>query len=147
MKNLSESKEAWAELPKYVDTENEVVIVEDRLDKRGVVYKDLLAKKVEMREFRLAEPPEKKLVFDVLDTAMRGDGKRAVEMVTKIEMGQDAYMFFGLMVSQAVKKMEMGNRKARKVISLLAKTDLLMKSSSQEPWLLVKRVLVLVSQL
>ena len=145
VKDLGENKEAWGELPKYLETENEVVLVENKLDKRGVVYKELVAKRVEMREFALAEAPEKKLVFDVLDMAMRGEGKKAVEMVEKIEMGQDAYMFFGLMVSQAVKKLEAGNRKARGVISLLCETDVLMKSCSTPPWLLVKRVLVLIA--
>ena len=144
VKDLGENKGVFAELPKYLGTENEVILVESKLDKRSVVYKDLVARKVEMREFRVAEAPEKKLVFDVLDTAMRGEGKRAVEMVERMELQQDPYMFFGLMVSQAIKKLEMGNRQARRVILLLAQTDSLMKSSSMEPWLLLKRVLVLI---
>ena len=146
VKDLGESKEAFAELPKYLETENEMVLVESKLDKRGVVYKELVERRVDMREFRVAEPPEKKLVFDILDMAMRGEGKKAVEMTKKIEAaGQDVYMFFGLMVSQAIKKLEMGNRDARRVISLLAQTDVLMKSSSVPPWLLVQRVLVQIS--
>ena len=146
VKDLGESKEAFAELPKYLETENEVVLVESKLDKRGVVYKELVDRKVEVREFRAAAPPDKKLVFDVLDMAMRGEGKQAVEMTKKIEVaGQDVYMFFGLIVSQTIKKLEMGNRDARRVISLLAQTDVLMKSSSLSPWLLVQRVLVQIS--
>ena len=145
VKGLGENKSAWGELMKYLGTENEVVLVESKLDKRGVMYKELVAKKVEMREFKAVEAPEKKLVFDVLDTAMRGEGRKAVEMVEKIEMNQDAYMFFGLMVSQAVKKLEMGNRKARRVIAELAKADLEMKSLGLEAWLIVKKVLVKIA--
>lgn len=145
VKDLGENAVCWGELPKYLDTSHAVVIWESKLDKRTVTYKDLSKQKVEMREFKLAEAPEKKLVFEVLDTAWRGDGRRAVEMVEKLETGQDAYMFFGLMVSQAMKKLEAGNARAREVILLLSEADLEMKRGSFTPWLIVKKVLVKIA--
>jgi len=145
VKDLGENTTCWGELPKYLDTSHTVVIWESKLDKRTVTYKSLQKQKIEMREFKLAEAPEKKLVFEVLDTAWRGDGRRAVGMVEKLEIEQDAYMFFGLMVSQAMRKLEAGNARAREVILLLSEADMEMKRGLFTPWLIVKKVLVKIS--
>jgi hypothetical protein len=145
VKDLGENGVCWGELSKYLITTHEVVVWESKLDKRTVTYKDLAKQKVEMREFKLAEAPEKKLVFDVLDTAWRGDGKRAVGMVEKLEIEQDPYMFFGLMVSQAIRKLEAGNARAREVILLLAEADMEMKRGLYTPWLIIKKALVKIA--
>ena len=71
----------------------------------------------------------------------------AVEMVEKIELEQDPYMFFGLMVTQALKKFEAtgGGEKERQLVKELAKTDLQMKTSGMEAWQLVKAMLVRIA--
>ena len=142
VKDLGENTECFEELPKYLESSHEVVVWESKLDKRTTTYKDLVKAKVEMREFKLAEAPEKKMVFDVLDEAWRGNGRRAVELVEKIEVTNDPYMFVGLMVSQMVRKLESGDRKAKRAIEMLAECDLQMKSTGMEPWVLVKAMLV-----
>ena len=59
-------------------------------------------------------------------------------------------MFFGLMVMQALKKFEYsrgGAEKKRILKERFAKVDMLMKSSSIEPWNLVKGVLLRLGEL
>lgn len=146
VKDLGENSECFAELGKYLDTEHEVVIWEGKLDKRTATYKELAKQKVEVREFKLAEPPEKKLVFDIFEEAWRGNGVGAISLVEKIETTNDAYMFMGLMVSQALKKMSTGGKRAEKIIKLLAKCDMGMKSTGFEPWTLIKATLLEIAK-
>ena len=79
--------------------------------------------------------------------AMR-DGKKAVEMVEKIEKTQDPYMFLGLLTSQALKRFEWKQgEKEKRVLKELSKLDIQMKSTTFEPWLLLKSFLLQVSSL
>lgn len=144
IKDLSENKECWETLPKYVaDCPHKVVIWETKLDKRSVVYKELSKdKKIEFKEFKLAEDPDKKVVFDIFDTAFRGDGKGAVKMCEKIETTNDPFMFMGLMVTQAVKKLQYNNPRAARALKVLSAADLDMKSTSLEPWTIIKMALL-----
>ncbi len=142
IKDLSENTAVWEKVADYADTEHEVVIWETKIDKRSAGYKNLKAKGVEIREFALKKPPEANLVFGVLDTAM-SDGRRAVQMVEKIQDSQDPYMFFGLMVTQALKKFSVRQgSKERKLLKRLAELDLQMKTTTIEPWSLVKAFLL-----
>ena len=102
IKNLGENTAVWEKAADYLDTPHEVVIWEMKLDKRSAGYKRLKGEGVEIREFAEKRPPEVKLVFGILDTAMR-NGAEAVKAVEKIEEKQDPYMFFGLLVTQALK--------------------------------------------
>lgn len=147
LKDLSENASVWEKIPDYLETSHEVVLWEKKLDKRSVVYKRLKETGVELREFPERQKPEAKLVFGILETAMR-DGERAVRMVEQIELMQDPYMFFGLMVTQALKRFEgrQGIRE-RQMIKELAKLDLQMKTTALDPWLLVKSFLLRVGQL
>ncbi|MFV0485153.1 MAG: hypothetical protein ACK5MU_02930 [Candidatus Saccharimonadales bacterium] len=147
IKDLSDNADCFARLASYVDTEHDVVIWGTKLDKRTVAYKDLVAKKISIREFKVAEAPEKKLVFDVFDLAWRGQGKQAVALCEKIETTNDPYMFFGLMVSQATKKLESGQPKAAKILKLMSSTDLDMKTTSLDCWLLIKSLLLRVAEI
>ncbi len=144
IKDLSENKECWETLPKYVaDCPHKVVIWETKLDKRSVVYKELSeCENVEFKEFKQAEDPDAKKVFDIFEAAMRGDGKTAVKLCEKIETTNDPYLFMGLMVSQAVKKLQFNNSRAPKALKILAAADLDMKSTSLEPWAIVKMALL-----
>lgn len=147
VKDLSENKECWAMLPQFIDEcPHNIVIWETKLDKRSATYKEL-AKTVEFKEFKLAEDPDKKLVFDILDMAFRGDGKGAVKACEKIELTNDAFMFVGLMTTQAIKKLQYNNPKAVKAMKILAKADMDMKTSNLEPWEAVKIALLKIGEI
>lgn len=147
VKDLSENKECWAMLPQLVaECPHNIVIWETKLDRRSATYKEL-AKAVEFKEFKLAEDPDKKLVFDILDMAFRGDGKGAVKACEKIELTNDAFMFVGLMTTQAIKKLQYNNPKAVKAIKILAKADMDMKTSNLEPWEAVKIALLKIGEI
>lgn len=147
LKDLGENLAAFEKVVDYVDTEHEVVIWETKLDKRSAGYKRLKEAGVELRDFPLKKPPEAGLVFNILNTALR-NGPEAVKMCEKIELTQDPYMFFGLMVTQGLKKFEerQGVREKR-VLKELAKLDMQMKTTAMEPWMLVKAFLLGVSGL
>ena len=67
-------------------------------------------------------------------------------MVEKIQESQDPYMFFGLMVTQGLKKFATKQGvKERELLKRLAELDLQMKTTTIEPWLLVKAFLLEVS--
>lgn len=146
IKNLGENTAVWEKAADYLDTPHEVVIWEMKLDKRSAGYKRLKGEGVEIREFAEKRPPEVKLVFGILDTAMR-NGAEAVKAVEKIEEKQDPYMFFGLLVTQALKKYGMRQgTKEKKVLKILAELDMQMKTTAMEPWLLVKAALVRIAE-
>lgn len=141
IRDMAVNKEVFEKLPEYLDTLHNVVVLELKLDKRSVVYK-AVKDKVEIREFALPKDKSANMVFDVYRTAKK-DGRRAVKMLEEIRPTQDAMMFFGLMVSQALKdyKMRQGVKEKR-ALKELAKLDLDMKSSKVEPWLLVEGFLL-----
>ena len=146
IKDLSDNKECWDIFPNYIENcPHHIVIWETKLDKRSATYKTLSKNKyVELKEFKMAEDPNKKLVFDIFDAAMRGD-KNAIKMCEKIEQTNDPYMFMGLMVSQAIKKLQYNNSKAVKALKILAQADVDMKSTGIEPWKLIKMALLKIS--
>ena len=148
VKDLSANKECWEMVPNFVDDcPHDIVLWETKLDKRSAAYKALSKNKnVEFKEFAAAEDPNNKLVFDILDAAMRGDNS-AVKMCEKIEQTNDPYMFMGLMVSQAIKKLQYNNAKAAKALKILAEADVNMKSTGIEPWTLIKMALLKIASL
>ena len=141
IRDMAVNREVFEKLPEYLDTPHNVIILELKLDKRSVAYK-AVKDKVEIREFALPKDKSANMVFDVYRTAKK-DGKQAVKMLEEIRPMQDAMMFFGLMVSQALKdyKMRQGVKEKR-ALKELAKLDLDMKSSKVEPWLLVEGFLL-----
>lgn len=142
LKDVAENAPVWEKLSDYVDTEHNVVVWETKLDKRSVGYKKLKTTGVEITEFSQQKPPEAGLVFGILDTAL-SNGAEAVKMVEKIELTQDPYMFFGLMVTQTLKKFEVRNGSLeRKVLKKLATLDMQMKTTALDPWTLVKAFLL-----
>lgn len=152
VKDFSENKEVFAEfaerIEEWLKTDAEVIIWETKLDKRLVATKALVKAGVKVEEFKLREPVDMKAVFNIYDVALR-DGARAVAELTKIEATQDPYMFFGLMVSQALKKLEWrpNGAKEKRVLKELATVDMQMKSTAVEPWMLVKSFLLRVATL
>lgn len=143
LKNLTENASVWGKLPEYVTTEHEVTVWEPKIDKRSTAYKELVKAGVEMREFAEMKKPEANLVFGILDTAFR-DGERAVREIEKIENEQDPYMFFGLLVTQMLRKFEMsgGGARERRILKKMAELDIQMKTTAIDPWMLVKGFLL-----
>ena len=142
LKGLNENKECWDVLPNYLKTDHNVVLWNSALDKRSTVYKELIQQKISIKEYKLAEDTDQKLVFDIMDTAVRGNIKTALNMCEKIEDTNDPFRFMGLMVSQALRKLTLRQAKAAKILKILARADLDMKSSTVEPWLIVKTALM-----
>lgn len=144
LKDVSENTSVWEKLADYVKTEFDVIDWEMKLDKRSSGYKRLKDTRVEIVEFAEPRRPEMNLVFNIFDTALEGEGRKAIKMIQQIEQEQDPYMFFGLMVTQALKKFETAKCPKREagILKELAKLDLQMKSAAIEPWMLVKSFLL-----
>lgn len=147
LKELSENKEVWEKIPDYLATEHDTVIWESKIDKRSAVYKAMKSAGVAMQEFAAKKNPDANMVFNILDMALR-NGPQAVKMVEKIELEQDPYMFFGLLVTQAIKKLEYrAGTEEKHLLKELSALDMQMKTTSVEPWLLVKSFLLRVEQI
>ena len=148
LKSLSENKECWEVLPKYIKTTHNVIVWENTVDKRSVTYKALAGESdVEFKEFKQVEEIDPKLVFEIFDAAYGGNGKRALQLCDKMEATNDPFRLMGLMTTQAFKKLEMRQTKAPKVVKILAETDMAMKSTAVEPWNLVKAALLRIANI
>lgn len=148
LKDLSENTSVWEKIADYRETSHDVVIWEQKLDKRSAGYKNLKEAGVKLQEFTELKKPELGLVFKIADTAFR-DGARAVQMLEKIEANQDPFMFFGLLVTQMFKRYDAtsGGARERRILKELAQVDLQMKSSAIEPWNLIKGFLLRLSSI
>ncbi len=152
IKDLSENREsfqAFAEnLSKFLKTDAEVVLWETKLDKRTTAFREIKKQGIEIREFKEAAKVDIRRVFGIYDLALR-DGKKAVEELEKIEAEEDPYMFFGVLVSQALKRFEQRPRgeKEKRVLKELSKLDKQMKSTGFQPWILVKGFLVRLKEI
>ena len=119
IRDLSENKPVFEKIPDYLDTPNNVIILELKLDKRSV--------------------------FDIYKIA-KTDGKKAVQTLSSLKSEEDPIMFFGLIVSQAIKDYSQRQGiKEKTILKELAKVDLQMKSTQIDPWLLVESFLLRLS--
>ncbi len=133
-------------LQDYLDTPHNVILFELKLDKRSTVYK-ALKDQITFKEFALQKNPNLKLVFDIYKTA-KTDGKKALTMLSKIKPEEDPMMFFGLLVSQAIKDYSLRQGiKEKRALKELSKLDLNLKSTSYQPWLLIESFLLRLSSL
>ena len=137
--DFTANKLAYDELPKYLDTPHEVILFETKFDKRTTAYK-ALKDQIEFREFKLPETTDFRIVFDIYKTA-KHDGKKAIQMLESIKPNEDPIKFTGLLVSQALKDFA-ANPTRKGTLKELALTDLAMKSSKVDPWLLVESFLL-----
>lgn len=146
IRDLSENKPAFEKLPDYLNTNHDIILLETKLDKRSATYKTLKGE-IEIKEFTARKDPNLNLVFGIYDTAKK-DGKKAIENLEKIKAAQDPIMFFGLLVSKALKDYEKNQgTKEKRVLKELSKLDLNLKSTSFQPWLLIESFLLQVSSL
>jgi DNA polymerase III delta subunit len=148
IKDLSENKDCWEILPNFIEgCPHHIVIWETKLDKRSAVYKSLSKNKyIELKEFAMAEDPNKFISFRIFDAAVAGNAKGALKMCEEIDISDDAaYLLIGSLTSQAIKKMQAGNSRMPRVIKILAQADLDMKSAAVEPWAIVKAALLKIA--
>ena len=141
VRDILANKAVSEKIVDYVETPHKIVFLETKLDKRLAAYKDL-KDRVEFKEFKLPENADYKLVFDIYKVAKR-DGKKAVEMLAKIQEGQEPMMFTGLMASQAIRDfVAHPGAKEKRVLHELSKLDMNLKSSKLPSWLLVQAFLL-----
>lgn len=146
IRDLSPNKAVYDQLPDYLDTPHDIILFESRLDKRSSTYKALKTQ-IKITEFKLPENANFKIVFDIYRTAKR-DGKKAVQMLAKIQATEDPIKFAGLLNSQALKDYTAHQgAKEKRTLQELSKLDLALKSTSIQPWLLVQSFLLRVSSL
>ena len=141
LRDFTANSSIYPELPKYLNTPHEIILLETKLDKRTATYKDI-KNQVEIKEFKLPPSTDFRIVFDIYRVAKR-DGKKAVEMLKKIEKDEDPIRFTGLLVSQALKDFnQKQGTKEKTTLKLLGKLDIDLKSSKIDPWLLVESFLL-----
>lgn len=146
IRDLSINKAVFDELPKYLDTPHDIAILELKLDKRSATFKAVKSQ-IEVKEFTLAQPQNFTLIFNIYSTAKR-DGKKALEMLSKVEQEQDPIMFLGLLSSQAIKDYQSHpGAKEKRTLKELSKLDLQIKSTSFQPWALIRSFLLRLSSL
>lgn len=132
----------YAEIAKYADTPHTVVIWETNVSQKKSFKDFVKLKGVTVKKIDSAPAVDMRKVFNIYDAAL-SDGKRAVKILEEIEEQQDPYMFFGLLVSQAIKKYEWRQgSKEKRVLKELSKIDMQMKTTAVEPWLLIKSFLL-----
>ena len=146
IRDLSKNKTLFDKLPNYLDTPHKIVILETKIDKRSTVYKVLKEKNL-LQDFPLSQNADYKKAISIFPTAKR-DGRKAVAMLEEIKTQEDPIMFFGLLVSSALKDYNRNEGiKEKRVLKLLSQLDLKIKSSSLDPWLIIESFLVQVSHL
>lgn len=119
-----------------------------------------------------ARPSEN--AFDLLETALRGDHARVQGMVEGLALSEDPYQLFGLLSGQAfqlaalsvarsddnvardigahpfaLSRLKPYSKKrglARRVVEKFATADEAMKTSSSDPWVLIERALLGISE-
>ena len=154
IKDLGAKKELFAELPKYLETEHKIVILEQKIDKRNAVYKELatVAKKnpqqVKIDEFKITEEVDKFLTFRVFDIALT-DGKRAVKLLREAVENNSPYLTVGSWTKKAVDLLAArpNGEREKRIVKKLAEIDMMLKqtSFSKEPWLLLETFLLELS--
>jgi len=146
IRDFSANKIVFEKLPEFLNTPHKIILLESKLDKRSATFK-ALKDKIEIKEFSL--PPDRNMgqVFDIYKIAKK-DGKRAIEMLEKIKNQEEPMMFFGLLVSQAIKDYNYNpGKKEKKALKELSKLDVKLKSSKLSSWLLIESFLLELSSL
>lgn len=146
IRDLSSNKPVYEQLPSYLDTPHQIIILESKLDKRSATYK-ALKDKIPITEFTLPKNSQFNLLTEIYRTSKR-DGQRAVQLLSGIQQNEDPIKFCGFLISGALKdyKSHQGITEKR-VLRELSILDLQLKSTSYQPWLLIQSFLLRVSSL
>lgn len=144
LRDFSANAEIYPELPQYLDTPHEIILLETKLDKRTTTYKEL-KDQLEVKEFKLPPRTDFRQVFDIYRVAKK-DGPKAITMLKKIEPDEDSIKFTGLLVSQVLKDYAAHQgTKEKQILKSLAKLDMAQKTTKIDPWLLVESFLLSLS--
>lgn len=146
IRDLSSNKPVYEQLPSYLDTPHQIIILESKLDKRSATYKALKGK-ISITEFALPKNFQYSLLAEIYRTSKR-DGQRAVQLLSEVQQNEDPIKFCGALISEALKdyKSHQGITEKR-VLRELSILDLQLKSTSYQPWLLIQSFLLRVSSL
>lgn len=141
IRDFTTNKAVYDQLQNYLDTPHDIILFETKLDKRTTTYKELSGQ-LTIKEFKLPEDPNLKLIFSIYRTA-KTNGPRAVKLLEPIKPTEDPIKFTGLLISQAIKDFSAHQgTKEKHVLKALSKLDLEMKSTKIDPWLLVESFLL-----
>lgn len=150
--NSSDPYEIFGE---FIDTPHEIIIWESTTPQHKS-YRDFIKnQKVQYQKFEKPEE-DKWASFRIFDIALV-DGKRAVaeldRLLEKAAKGGevkmlDPYSMVGALSTAAIKKFELhAGRKERQILKELSSLDIKLKSTTFDPWTLVKVFLLKVSTL
>ncbi|MBQ3452828.1 hypothetical protein IJG28_01315 [Candidatus Saccharibacteria bacterium] len=146
IRDLSPNKPVFEKLPEYLDTPHNIIIEELSLDRRSTVYK-ILKDQIEIREFTLQKSKNFNLVFNIYSTALV-NGPKSLQMLDQIEADEDPIRFCGLLISQALKAYRNHpGAKEKRALKELSQLDLRLKTTSYQPWLLIRSFLLRLSSL
>ena len=145
LRDFTANSSIYPELKNFLNTPHNIVLLETKLDKRTNAYKEI-KDKVEIKEFKLPPKTDFREVYNIYNITKR-DGKKAVDMLRKIEKDEDPIRFTGLLISQAFK--DFGQRqgvKEKQVLKELSKLDIRLKTTKIDSWLLVESFLLTISK-
>lgn len=144
LRDFTANSSIFPELPKFLGTKHDIILLETKLDKRTAAFKEIKGK-IEIKEFKLPPKTDFREVYDIYNVAKK-DGKKAVEMLKKIELDEDPIRFTGLLVSQALKDYQKNQGiREKQNLKNLAKLDIRQKSTKIDSWLLVESFLLSLS--
>ena len=148
LKDLSSNKECFEKLPDYADTTALVALLEGKLSKVLTSVKAVFAcKEIEAKEFTLRE----ELIRDKYEnnapfiSAFAGRGAEAIRKLNLIKDRTAAPVIIGTMGTQASKYLD--KPKGQKALKIIAKADMMSKSSNIDMWLPVEWALLQIAQL
>lgn len=147
IKDMGANTDCLARLINYVDTEHDVIVWEMKFPATLSVVKEL-KKKVRCIEYKKAEERPRGFVFGIMDKALAGQGKVAVEMCEEIRYSDNAVMVIGALAWKAIDNYKKRPcPKNKQIIKMLAQTDLEMKSRDVEAWLQIEALLLRIASL
>ena len=133
---------------KSIEFENDFRwLTNNYLDKNIEEIHKLLKEKKLIWQFDLKPDVDYGKIFNIFSTAKHNSPK-AIEMLEDIKNQEDPIMFFGLLVSSALKDFNAKpGTKEKKVLKLLSSLDLKIKTSSLDPWLIIESFLAQLSKI
>ena len=151
IKGLAERKELFDELEKYLDTEHEVVVLENKINGNWTSLKNLKkCKDIELREFKPLETKDRFLSFNIYSTAL-SNPEKAVKMLRENKETEDPYACVGAWTTQALKNLKANpnSKRNREIMKELARIDMLLKTTkfSEEPWIILETFLLKLKNL
>lgn len=148
LKDLSQNAECFEKLPEYADTTALVAILEGKLSKVLASVKAVFAcKEIEAKEFTLKEELARDKFENLapFNSAYAGRGGEALRKLKLIKDRSAAPVIIGTMGSQAMKYID--KPKGQQALKIIAKADLMTKSSKVDMWVPVEWALLQIAQL